>query len=346
MKSESHRIIYRGDKVPLFQSKLYETESAALQSPMIDIVIAQNRNSGLVENVGFDYGLMKYDQDYNNDQSQSLVFQNHLSSVSKLITELMPRFNFLEIGCGKGKFMEFLEAKGCTVFGYDPSYTGNKKNIVKNYYSGEYSCEKTNVVMRHVLEHIPNPIKFLEGIKGSCKSGYIYIEVPSLEWIIKNNSWYDFTGEHCNYFTLDFFHSIFEKIIFSEFTFGSQYISIIADLDSLRSPEIIAEKVEVPNTFGPPSSFDSYSGDFNFVWGAAGKGVIFCNLASRAGLKIANVVDINPDKVGKRIPGTGHLVSGPHDFCREKNGNIFVMNRVYLDEIRALCGDSFNFILV
>jgi SAM-dependent methyltransferase len=346
MKMVPPLVIYKGNKVPLFQSKLYQHYSEAVSCPMIDVIIAQERETGLIKNIGYDYSNIDYGQDYNNDQTTSLVFKRHLLFISKTITEIMPKSDYLEIGCGKGGFLDLLESEGCRVFGFDPSYTGDKSNIIKAYYRGESMFKTPNVIMRHVLEHISDPLIFIQTVKKSCGGGFIYIEVPSLEWIIENNAWYDFTGEHCNYFTIDFFRSIFSDIVFLEKTFGGQYISLIARIDSFNYPLSVQKEVAVPNSFGPQKSFDSYFGEDNYVWGAAGKGVIFCNYAVGSGLKIKKLFDININKTGRLIPGTGQPICNPKEIKIEKGGNIFVMNRMYLEEVKDFCGPDFNYISV
>ena len=46
------------------------------------------------------------------------------------------------------------------------------------------------------------------------------------------------------------------------------------------------------------------------IWGAAAKGATFLNLIDPEALSIDCVIDINPKKRGKYIPGTGHEIIG------------------------------------
>src|SRR5206468_766444 len=45
-----------------------------------------------------------------------------------------------------------------------------------------------------------------------------------------------------------------------------------------------------------------------FAWGAGAKGVTFCNLADPDRARLAGVVDVNPAKQGRFLPGTGHPI--------------------------------------
>ena len=64
----------------------------------------------------------------------------------------------------------------------------------------------------------------------------IYIEVPCFDWIIEHGAWFDIFYEHVNYFRLDDFRRAFGKVIHAGRSFGGQYLSVIADLDTLRVP--------------------------------------------------------------------------------------------------------------
>ena len=92
--------------------------------------------------------------------------------------------------------------------------------------------------MRHVLEHILNPINFLSEVKKSNGGqGLIYIEVPCFDWIMKNRTWFDIFYEHINYFRLDDFKRMFGRVIECGYCFGGQYLYVIADLSTLRQPK-------------------------------------------------------------------------------------------------------------
>jgi hypothetical protein len=70
------------------------------------------------------------------------------------------------------------------------------------------------------------------------------------------------------------------------------------------------------------------------VWGAGSKGVSFLNLVS-AGQDVSYVVDVNPNKTGLYIPGTGQIVSSPDELEGRELATVVVMNPLYVEEIRA-----------
>jgi len=142
---------------------------------------------------------------------------------------------------------------------------------------------------------------------------WIYIEVPCLDWILEHRAWFDIYYEHVNYFRMSDFHRMFGDILFSSHTFGGQYISLVADLGTLKKPR-----------------------------------VIFALMKSRLGQPIDTVIDINPAKQGRYLPVTGLLIQSPEEALADfpEGGTIHVMNSNYLDEIRNMTGNKYKYVLV
>ena len=55
--------------------------------------------------------------------------------------------------------------------------------------------------------------------------------------------------------------------------------------------------------------------------------------------RIQSVVDINPRKHGKYVPGTGQPVVGPKDLVDSPPDIVLVMNPIYRDEIAGLIAE-------
>lgn len=70
-----------------------------------------------------------------------------------------------------------------------------------------------------------------------------------------------------------------------------------------------------------------------FAWGAGAKGVTFCNLADPDCTRLAGVVDVNPAKQGKFLPGTGHPIVPPEAVADA--AAVLVFNPNYIAEVRA-----------
>lgn len=259
----------------------------------------------------------------------------------------------VEIGCGKGYFIEMLLKKGYDIIGFDPAYEGDNPRIIKKFYCGESNIKVDGIILRHVLEHIPDPIKFLLMLKESNSGGLVYIEVPCLDWIVTNRAWFDIHYEHVNYFRLSDFYLIFSKLVDTGHLFGGQYLYVVAELNSLRYPssdEIVP--FEFPNDFTYSVGFFAdrikRSGRKSAVWGAASKGVIFSLFMHRNGARLEYVIDINPSKQGLFLPVTGIRVISPQEAMSKlpEGSDIYVMNSNYLEEIRQITNNRYNYLRV
>jgi hypothetical protein len=151
-----------------------------------------------------------------------------------------------------------------------------------------------------------------------------------------------------NYFRLADFKRMFGEVIESGKVFGGQYIYVIVELSSLRIPVI-----DMNNLVNFPSDFTSNLTEQNrieqnsaTIWSGASKGVIFALLKERAGQPVDSVIDINPAKKGRFLPGTGLLVKSPAQGIADlQNGStIYVMNSNYLEEIRKISNNMFDLI--
>jgi hypothetical protein len=72
------------------------------------------------------------------------------------------------------------------------------------------------------------------------------------------------------------------------------------------------------------------------IWGAGAKGVTFANLIDPQCQRIACVVDVNPNKQGHFVPGTGHPIISPAEVHTRGIRSALVLNPNYLYEIETL----------
>lgn len=204
--------------------------------------------------------------------------------------------------------------------------------------------------MRHVLEHIADPLSFLEGAKeANGGHGTVYIEVPCFDWILRSRAWFDVFYEHVNYFRLADFGRIFGRIHESGHLFGGQYLYVVAELSSLRAPLAgnRGEAAHVPEDFFASIDRCVLAGASSpqcVVWGGAAKGVMFAHHVLARGLVLDCAIDINPAKQGKFLASSGLPVLSPTaGLARlDRGAKIFVMNSNYIAEIEALCGSDFH----
>ncbi|HVR80723.1 MAG TPA: class I SAM-dependent methyltransferase [Luteimonas sp.] len=350
----SARVLLTLTDLPVYQNKMFATAEQARLCPRGDLRLVQDDKTGLVYNADFDPDLLSYDQSYQNEQGHSEAFRSHLDTVLDLMDRHFAGSRIMEVGCGKGAFLELLRLRGHDAIGIDPAYEGDAAYILQARFEPGTGIRADAIVMRHTLEHIADPLDFLRTVRDANEgSGLIYIEVPCLDWILTHKAWFDIFYEHVNYFRLGDFNRMFGNVIESGRLFGGQYLYVFADLGSLRDPGNagLALEVSIPDDLFDgidAAALQASAGARRIVWGGAAKGVMFAHHAQRRGVTLDFAIDINPAKQSMYLAGTGLQVLSP-TLGLERLGagdDVFVMNSNYLPEIANLGGDHLNYITV
>jgi len=340
--------------VPLFlNAPLFNKED---DKPLVEFRLRMNSTLDFLENDKFNQSLMVYDENYQNSVAQSPTFIRHIQQVCDLIGQNFNKStSIMEVGCGKGDFIHLLEQNGfIDLIGFDTAYEGENEKIKRRYLADEDRTDAQLVILRHTLEHIPQPHDFLKKIKSiNGSQGYIYIEVPCLDWIRKNNAFYDVAYEHVNYFSLNALVALFgHKYLAKGNLFGEQYIYVIAKLEDLCD--------EFESEYNNSTGWEYV--DFNklfpqflellnkieekiqnkrsvFLWGGAGKAGTFLHhsktLAPKLMEKLVFAVDINPKKIGKYLPSSLVKIASKEEFfVSATNADLLLIaNPIYTNEI-------------
>ncbi|OGI11775.1 MAG: methyltransferase [Candidatus Margulisbacteria bacterium GWF2_35_9] len=341
--------LYKVQKLPIYQNRMYDSENEARACPKGDVCLVENLETGLVYNTAFCPELMVYDAHYQNEQAVSSLFLEHLKSVAKIVGRSMGLDGLVEVGCGKGYFLEMLLSQGFDIIGFDPAYEGTNARIERCYFKPGMGIKAANIILRHVLEHIQDPVNFLMHLReANGGSGLIYIEVPCFNWICSHRAYFDVFYEHVNYFRLADFYRIFGRVIEAGRLFGGQYLYIVADLTSLKIPQYdMQHPVNFPEDF--LHCFEELRRTEHItIWGGASKGVILALLKEYAGTPVKTVIDINPAKQGKFLPATGLKVQSPAEALQNfpLGGIIYIMNSNYREEIKEMTGNIFNLMCI
>jgi len=342
-----------------------------MAAPVAPIRLAYCPQCALIYNVDFDPDLTEYSPAYENSLHFSPVFQEWAEQQAKRLIQRyqLREKNVIEIGCGQGDFLALMQRLGNNrVLGFDPSYDPKKNTtaakerkieIVSEAYSEAHRDYPVDFVCcRHVLEHIQNPLAFLEGVRGAVgKQGAcaIYFEVPNALYSLEQMGLWDIIYEHCSYFTSESLARLFSRAGFDpievDVDYGNQFLTIEARPRQDHIGGTFESRWAVPNLSQLVRDFqriyqktvsswrDELSGLLRknnriVIWGAGSKGVTFSNTLDISYQQIEYIVDINPRKSGKFIPGTGQKVVGP-EFLREYQPHaVVIMNPIYQAEIR------------
>lgn len=365
-RSTAFQNFVRRHAVPVHQNLVLRDYESAVGIPRGDMDLVLCEECGFVFNRLFDQSLLAYGSDYDNTQACSGYFSGYLDDlVRHLVVERGVRNRrILEIGSGTGLFLRKLvayEGAGNLGHGFDPSYIGSASEMggrlrfEKRYYGTDCSGTAVDVVIcRHVLEHIPDPVSLmcmLRNAVAESEDGRLFVETPSLEWILDEKAFWDLFYEHCSYFTAKSLATALEAGGFAvqevSRTFNGQYLWAEAQATrGRRLATATGQSRHLANCFvGLQESLMQKTRAWISrwtarggvaVWGAGAKGATFVNLVDPTATLINCVVDLNPNKQGGYVPGTGHAIVDFTELGQRGVGTVVLMNPNYMEECLEL----------
>ena len=355
-------------ETPTHVNFLSHTAEEARNCTRGDIRLGFCETCGLITNVAFDEALLEYREGYENSLHFSSVFQSY---AAQLADDLVERHDLhgkdiVEVGCGRGDFLYMLcDRGGNRGVGFDPSHTSPpagasnaEVSFVRDLYSEQYANYDADFICsRQTLEHVRNPKDLLTPIRrsiGDRMTTAVFFEVPNGAYTLRNAFVWDIIYEHTTYFTRAALERAFRVAGFAVQkayeTFDGQYLCVEAtpseEPDSdLPTAEVIEGMRSEITDFR--AKYDSYvtswrkrmdrlqqEGTRVAVWGAGSKGITFLNSFDLDGW-IRYVVDVNPNKHGMFVAGTGHRIVPPEHVVTEPVDVIVVVNPIYQDEIKG-----------
>jgi SAM-dependent methyltransferase len=358
----------RRNAVPAHQNLLLASRQEAQQVTRGDLVMTVCQKCGFIFNSAFDGSKLAYGADYDNTQSHSPYFAGYMADLAKYLVgeEGVTNSRIVEVGCGKGVFLRLLvedPAYGNSGIGFDPSYIGPKTELggqlhfEQRFYDEACAGIPADVVVcRHVIEHVPQPLELLGAVRralGSAPSPRIYFETPCVEWILRNRVIWDFFYEHCSLFTAFSLRTAFESAGLAvqrvRHMFGGQYLWLLAGPSKNKSREIFTNAGDIPKLCQQFARVEEQlrvdwrarivrlaDAGKVAVWGAGAKGTTLVNLVDPENKLIDCLIDLNPNKQGKFVPGTGHPIIGVETLVRRGVRTAILMNPNYRQENEAL----------
>lgn len=338
--------------------------AAARAATRGDLELRACPTCGFLWNAAFCPGLLSYGPDYENTQTASPSFDSYVDTlVDTLVADGVTGREVIEVGCGKGHFLERLcERGGNRGTGFDPSYVGpdetqgGRVRYVRSFYGGARSETPVDIIVcRHVIEHVPDPVGFLVEIRAALEASpeaTVYLETPDLLWILAGTVIWDFFYEHCSYFTPVSLRNAFRRARFRPLgvdrVFEGQYLWARArpaqeEEANEPPPADLAEQLsryarEEARQLGIWRSAMEQLAKVGrlAVWGAGAKGVTFVNLLDGGVTHVDCLVDVNPAKEGRYAPGTGHPIVGPARLGPRGIRNAILMNPNYFEETNRM----------
>jgi SAM-dependent methyltransferase len=358
--------IYRLDAIPVQSCILLETDAEALAFPRAPLRLMFCDDCGFVFNTLFDLALVDYASTTEESQHFSGTFNRFARELAAEVAGLydLRGRRTLEIGCGKGEFLQELCRQTRTLgLGVDPGFIperlpgadGAEIRFQREYFDPATIAETPHfVACRHTLEHIPEVARFIGDIVsviGQDAGTGIFFETPDVRRVLAEGAFWDIYYEHCSYFSLGSHARLFRRagldVTKLYLAYDDQYIIQYAEPGRGRAP--LPNEDDLGAMRALAEAFPARVADIRArwtgfvkdratagrrvaIWGGGSKGVSFLT-TNALGAEVAQVVDINPFKQGKYLPGTGHRVIGPEDLTAAPPDTVIVMNPIYLPEI-------------
>ena len=361
---------HREAGIPTNSCLLLDDRAEAQRYPRGDLELRLCPSCGFVANARFDAGLSEYSSRYEETQSYSARFNDfaaHLAEQWVKKYDLEGR-TVLEIGCGKGEFLELMAEAGIGHgIGIDPgthperrqSEAASRIEWITDFYSQAYSHLAADaVVCRHTLEHIAPVGDFMRTVRASIgdrTDTVVLFELPDVRRVLEEVAFWDVYYEHCSYFSAGSLARLFRatgfEVIDLALDFDDQYLLIEARPSTTPAPGApfdleadLEALTAAADRFGGAyaTTIDAWKADLRatreaggraVIWGAGSKGVAYLTGLGAID-EIEFAVDINPHKHGKFMAGTGQEIVAPEFLTTYRPELVVVMNPIYLDEIR------------
>jgi SAM-dependent methyltransferase len=361
---------YESRQLPVHVGLFYDSPEEARRAPKGHIRLAYCRGCGFVHNRVFDVSRLSFEPGYEVALCHSAMFQSFMEGVAR---RLIDRYDLvgkriIEIGCGAGWFLRLLcRLGGNQGTGFDTSVPKAGEERVGEgsvRFIGEYFTEKYAdlpcdfMCCLSVLEAIPNPAEFLCGLRriiGDRPLGGMYFEVFNAFRAFGAHETWSIHYEQCNYFSLDSFTGLFERcgfrVLDASTCYGDGQYLFVEAVPAESAAQFVTTTVEqfreLPDEArGFVQRHNQKLADWNHrlaefrrdrrrvvVWGSGGKGISFLNILP-AGDVVEYVVDINPDRQQKYLPGSGQRIVPPEFLVDYRPDTIILTNPLYEQEIR------------
>lgn len=346
-------------------------QAAALASPAGQVTLAYCPGCGYVRNLAFEPELVVYDATMDMNLHHSPAVQQ---LTADLIARLAERFplagaRVLDLGCAQGELLRALcRQAGCTGTGWDPAYTGpsGPDPSGASFHAGfpprgadlpEYDA----FVSRHWLEHLTDPYEFLVELRERLagRPGYGYVEVPDGGYDLATAGW-QVIYPHVSYFDGYALCRIAGRAgwrVEATGTFFSGTLRWIelsahgAGRPAAELPGLAARDRQLAAVRGLAARYRAERDRWRetitrlaeaearpVLWGAGSRSVQFL-AAADPDRQLAAVVDVNPRKWGRYLPGAGHRVDPPERLAELQPRAVVVTNPAYEHEIRKSLSD-------
>lgn len=267
------------------------------QYDQIDTIYDEYKSNDLIE--GLDQ--IKFIQDIPTFRTDVIL--------EKIISKIKDKNNLLDVGTGTGVFLQSCNKYtdlDLSAFDLNDSYKKNILDIqnVNNFYTNNISDIKENfdiISLIHVIEHIQDPIKFLNILKSKLTiNGFLLVQVP---YILKNKN-DALVYDHLSHFTKNtisfMLKKVFKYIYFIETGIENE-LTVIATNHEMSFSHNIIKDVQVDLDFTFINKVNTYLNQVEepiFIFGTAPISTYFAAVLQKSD-KLEGFLDEDKLKIGK-----------------------------------------------
>lgn len=263
---------------------------------------------------------------------------------------------FIEVGCGQGEFLTVLSEFPVEVHGieHDPHLVELARAQGLDVTEGFTETEDTRFagglydvfLSFNFLEHQPDPSTMLQAIYRNLEDDAMgLITVPSFEYIMDHNSYYELIRDHLAYYTFETLTPLLERNGFQVEeceVINRDTLSVIVRKRPQMDTENLLEcyvnlKREMETYMKYLDAWDKKVA----IWGASHQGFTLA-ATTKLGEKARYIIDSAPFKQGKFAPASHLPIVGPDHFHEHPVDAIIITAPGYTDEIAASIRQKFG----
>ena len=255
--------------------------------------------------------------------------------------------NVLEIGCGKGEYLDLLRQSGAQrVFGLESAESSVRHaslralKVRQGYLSADFSnpwpFKFDAFAIFSFLEHWPDLKGSLHKLHALLNDGAPgLIEVPNFDFIIQNGLYSEFTTDHIFYFDKNTLRTVLELCGFEVQSVESIWHDYILSARVKKRSRLDANDFKTKQA-DMVAQLCSFTGQFKpqevVVWGAGHQALAVIALAKLQD-QVSHVIDSAEFKQNKYTPASHLLIKPPASLLQDKPQAIVIMAAAYSDEV-------------
>ena len=263
----------------------------------------------------------------------------------------------LEIGCGRGEYLEILENMGVSCHGIEYAQSSVESCRLKGLRADVGYLDGISVPVNigpfdafasfNFMEHWPDPNATLSELHKLLKpNAHGLIEVPNFDMILKSGMFSEFIPDHLFYYTEDTLRFTLQKNGFKVISVESLWQDYI-----LSAQVVQREKLNFDNFNNNKlllirqlqEFVENHKEKSIAIWGAGHQALAMISMAELSS-NITYVVDSAPFKQGKYTPATNLPVVSPEMLISHPVDSIVIMGAGYSDEIYKIIRTKYQYI--